>query len=134
MPIKAWVSSLQQQLTQSSRYSGLKARRRESRFDPATGTEHLEQRALLTALVINSENQSDFSAPSRGITINNGDLAGFDSLVIESVAFGGIDGAGIDIDLSGINLTSIAIESVTIADYGTVGIDLDLNNLSLIHI
>lgn len=130
MLMKAWLSALQRQFVRGSRNVGLRARRRDRNSDPLQSTEHLEERALLTALVINSSNFGDFSQPNEGLTITNADMVGFDSLVIESVAFGGVVDEAIDIDLSGINLTAIAIETVNIADYGTTGIDINLDGVT----
>ncbi len=127
MLMKAWLSALQRQFVRGSRGVGLKARRREVRSDHSRDAERLEERALLTALVITSENFGDFSNPNEGLKIGNAQMVGFDSLVIESVGFGGVNDAGIEIDLSGINLRGIAIENVSIADYGTIGIDIALD-------
>ena len=134
MLMKAWLSAVQRQLVRGTRNAaGLQARRRERTSDTVSNLEQLEERALLTALVINSQNFDDFSRQDEGIEIDNADLNGFDSLVIESVAFGGIDTSAIDINLSGIDLSAIAIESVEFADYEGPGISIQLS-LSLIHI
>ncbi|MFK7820404.1 MAG: hypothetical protein AB8G99_16910, partial [Planctomycetaceae bacterium] len=131
MLMKAWLSAVQRQLVRGTRNAaGLQARRRERNSDNVSSTEQLEERALLTALVINSQNFDDFSRQDEGITIRNADLNGFDSLVIESVAFGGVDTSAIDIDLSGIDLSAIAVENVDVADYEGPGISIQLSNIT----
>ena len=90
-------------------------------------TEPLEERMLLTALVINSDNQALFTNATGGLVINNAQLAGNDSLVIEGISIAASSGNAVSINLNGIALKSIAIESIIVSNYAATGIGFDIN-------
>jgi hypothetical protein len=96
-------------------------------------SEQLEDRQLLTALVINQENQPAFTNAFGGLEVDNADMAGMDSLVIEGISIGTTVGDAISINLSGISFSSFAIESVTVTSFATTGIDIDLLNVTGLH-
>ena len=96
-------------------------------------TESLEARSLLTALVINLDNQSLFANAAGGIEVDNADMAGKDSLVIEGISISASAGDAISINLSGITLNSIAIESILVGNHTAVGFDIDLLNVTGLH-
>ncbi len=96
-------------------------------------TEELENRALLTALVVNADNQSLFTTGSGGISINNSHMVGKDSLVIEGINIAASSGNAITVNLSGMTLNSLAIESIFVSNYTVTGFDIDLTNISGLH-
>ena len=90
-------------------------------------SEVLENRSLLTALVINNTNLDTFVDASGGLTIT--DLQGNDSLVIEEVDLTST-GAGITIDLQNVALQSLAIETVNVTAFSGSAIDITLTNVT----
>ena len=97
-------------------------------------TESLEARSLLTALVINPDNQSLFANAVGGIEVDNADMTGgpvvFDSLVIEGISISASSGDAISVNLSDITLNSIALESIIVGNHTAVGFDIDLLNVT----
>ena len=90
-------------------------------------SEVLENRSLLTVLVINNTNLDTFVDASGGLTIT--DLQGNDSLVIEEVDLTST-GAGITIDLQNVALQSLAIETVNVTAFSGSAIDITLTNVT----
>lgn len=87
-------------------------------------TEELESRTLLTALVVNADNQMLYTNSFGGLEINNSHMTGKDELVIEGISISTSSGSAITVNLSGIPLESLAIESVNISSYTTTGLIL----------
>ena len=88
---------------------------------------------LLTALVINPDNQATFTNAFGGISIDNARLGSNDSLVIEGIAISASSGDALSINLSGKTLTSLALESITVSQYSTLGFNIDLTNVTGLH-
>lgn len=113
MLLKSWMTSLKHVLATRRR-----TRRRDSRNLPRpTQAERLENRALLTTLLIDS------SYAGSDLLIDNSVLGTHDAITIESVDLPG----GVTIDLAGVDLKSLAIDSVTA---GTTGIQVSLNSVT----
>ena len=104
-------------------------------------TEPLEERMLLSgtpivlnALVINADNQSQYTNLVGGLVVNSGHLAGKDALVIEGISVSTTFGNAISINLGSASdplaLKRIAIETVTISQYTDVGLKIDLTNVT----
>ncbi|MEZ6039565.1 MAG: ubiquitin-activating E1 FCCH domain-containing protein [Planctomycetaceae bacterium] len=93
-------------------------------------TEELETRSLLTALVVNADNQTLYTNAFGGIEIDNADMIGKDELIIEGISVSTSSGNAITVNLSGIPLESLAIESVNISSFTTNGIEIDLVNVT----
>ncbi|MCA9057298.1 MAG: hypothetical protein KDA85_02315, partial [Planctomycetaceae bacterium] len=127
MLLNTWLAAAKRHLKVASDRS---RRGGKSGFRRIESVEHLESRALLTALVINPDNQSLYTNAVGGVEIDNADMAGKDSLVIEGISIAATSGDALSIDLSGMTLNSLAIESVTITQYSTVGIDVNLSALT----
>ena len=99
----------------------------------SVSTESLEARTLLTALVINPDNQATYTNAFGGISVNNAALGSFDSLIIEGISISASSGDALSINLSGKILTSLALESITVSQYSTVGFNIDLLNVTGLH-
>ena len=95
--------------------------------------ESLEARTLLTALVINPENQAAFTNTFGGIVVDNAKLGTNDSLVIEGISISTTSGDAISINLSGVTLKSLALESINVSRYTTLGFNIDLLNVTGLH-
>ncbi|MCX7420271.1 MAG: right-handed parallel beta-helix repeat-containing protein, partial [Planctomycetia bacterium] len=144
MILTSWVRALSQKLLR--RRSLNRARRSAGQpWSPTTSqvrmAETLEERTLLTALVIDSNTFG--STPGVNINITNASLdansdgvSDYDNLVIASSDLPiviGPAGVGIRINLSNLTgLRNITIDNVTItAGAGLQGIDIDINNILL---
>jgi len=88
---------------------------------------------MLTALVINPDNQATFTNAFGGISVNNANFGTNDSLVIEGISISTTSGDAISINLSGKTLTSLALESITVSQYSTLGFNIDLTNVTGLH-
>lgn len=99
---------------------------------PSSG-ESLEPRTLLTALVINPDNQATFTNAFGGISIDNAKLGSNDSLVIEGISISTTSGDAITINLSNRPLKSLALESIIVSKYTTLGFNIDLVNVTGLH-
>lgn len=138
MLLTSWVRSFRQSLQTRRRVA--RRNRNEQILQGASGlrsrvTEQLEDRMLLTSLVFDSTNVN----PAVGIQVSNAILdpdndgvSNFERIVIDSVAFPGDGGRGVDISLSDLTgLRSIVIESLTISGSTGSGVDINLDNMSL---
>lgn len=131
---KSWIRSLQRSASETGSNGRLSSHRRAKRrgYQPpaACQVEQLESRALLTTLFIEPNNLATFLQPGGGIKIDNAAMAGYDAIAIENIAVSDSDAAGIDIDLTGLSVTSIAIENVTVSDSAGAGIRVHLDDIS----
>ncbi|MEJ7591832.1 MAG: hypothetical protein WKF77_09800 [Planctomycetaceae bacterium] len=100
-------------------------------------TEPLEERTLLAgtpivlnALVINPDNQAQYTNLVGGLVVTNAHLAGKDGLVIEGISVSATSGDAISINLQGIALKRLAIETVTVSLYTDNGLNIDLTNVT----
>lgn len=128
MSLNAWLSAAKRQLKSNSASSTLR-RRTTVNTGQAHQTELLEQRSLLTALVINDANADAFTDAAGTINVTNADLGSHDSLVIEDLVLSSTS-EGISIDLTGVSLERLAIETVTVESFQTFGIDINLTNVT----
>lgn len=90
-------------------------------------SEVLENRSLLTALVINNTNLDSFVDASGTLTVT--DIGSNDSLVIEQVDLTST-GQGININLQNIALESLAIETVNVTAFDGSAINVTLTNVT----
>ncbi|MEQ9406211.1 MAG: PKD domain-containing protein [Fuerstiella sp.] len=112
---------------------GTAARRSSGRRRSSTAGEQLENRTLLTALIINNNNVDSFVNASTGnLAITNATLGSHDEIVIEEVDIASI-GEGISIDLSNVALTRLAIETVNVTAFAGTAIDINLTNVTGNH-
>ena len=132
MLLTSWIRSLRFSMMQK-RHAARLARRNKRR---GSTTERLEDRLLLTALVI------DDVTPGAGITVTNSDLdldsnglidpdTEFDTLVIDSVSFNGDVGLGVNVTLSNLTLDSLVFRDLTITGSFGAGLNIVLNNVTL---
>ena len=140
MLLTSWIRSFRRTL-QHQRFRSRPVRRSRrtgpNRFDPTGRIERLEDRTLLSALVIDSGTTTSGNfGPGVRITNTDLDLDGdgiietdqgeYDTLIIDSITATGNFGEGIDIDLSNlVGLDTLSIESVNV--YGNVGAGLNIN-------
>ncbi|NOX53544.1 MAG: hypothetical protein GXP27_03735 [Planctomycetes bacterium] len=129
MLLTSWLRSFRQTL--QTRRVVRRAKRRK-RFLPRCVLEALEDRTLLSSLVI------DTFTPGVGINLTNNDLdingdnvADFDTVVIDSVAFSGDGGLGVNITLSNLAFDSLTIDSLQISGTGGTGVNITLENVAL---
>ncbi len=128
MLLTSWIRRVQRKL-QLARFR--RARRRQRRL-PLSVVEFLEDRTLLSSLVI------DTFTPGVGVQITNNDLdingdgvADFDTVVIDSVAFSGDGGLGVNITLNDLAFDSLTIDSLDISGTGGTGVNIDLTNVAI---
>ncbi|MCA9013373.1 MAG: hypothetical protein KDB01_26670, partial [Planctomycetaceae bacterium] len=105
--------------------------------DRSLRTEPLEERLLLAgtpvvlnALVINPDNQAQYTNATGGLVVTSGQLAGKDSLVIEGINVSATSGDAISVNLQNISLKRIAIETVTVSQYSSLGMNINLTNVT----
>ncbi|HID21341.1 MAG TPA: hypothetical protein EYP14_02950, partial [Planctomycetaceae bacterium] len=129
MLLTSWLRSFRQTL-QTKRV--VRRAKRRKRSLPRCVVEALEDRTLLSSLVI------DTFTPGVGINLTNSDLdidgdnvADFDTVVIDSVAFSGDGGLGVSITLSDLAFDSLTIDSLSITGTGGAGITITLDNVAL---
>lgn len=146
MLLTSWVRSLRNSL-QTRRRSKL---RRPSpkraawlaSCTPAKGTEQLESRELLTALVIDQQyvdarngvvNITNVNLDIDGDGVIESDSGEFDSIIVNLDPNDPIAGAGtgINIDLSGLTLDRIAFKEATLVDPASLGINVALNDVDI---
>lgn len=129
MSLNAWLSAAKRHLNNSSASSSTNRRRSAVNSGQAHQTELLEQRSLLTTLVINDANADSFTDAAGTLSITNAELGTHDGIVIENLTLDSTSD-GISIDLSGVSLERLAIETVTIDSFQTLGIDISLTNVT----
>lgn len=129
MSLNAWLSAAKRHLKNSSAGSSTSRRRSAANPGQALETELLEQRSLLTTLIVNDANADSFTDAAGTLSITNAELGTHNGIVIEDLT---LDPAsdGIFINLSGVSLERLAIETVTIDSFDTVGIDINLTNVT----
>ena len=97
--------------------------------------EQLEERTLLTALVIDQQfadtNPGVISIDNNTIDVNSDGTPEFDSIVIDTVTFDGAGGRGISINLSDIAINRISIDELNITGTQGSGVDITLDNVDL---
>lgn len=127
MSLTAWISAAKRHLKNSS--ASTSRRRSASNPGQALETELLEQRSLLTTLIINDANADSFTDAAGTLSITNAELGSHNGIVIEDLT---LDPAsdGISIDLTGVSLERLAIETVTIDSFQNLGIDINLTNVT----
>ena len=100
---KSWIRSLRRPLDHSVNRSGNASKRRrharKSVESAAIQVERLEERALLTALVIEQANLASFLQSDGSLQVTNADLAGFDAIAIDGVTVDGSQSDGLRICL-----------------------------------
>ena len=129
MSLNAWLSAAKRHLKNSSASSSTSRRRSASNPGQALQTELLEQRSLLTTLVINDANADSFTDAAGTLSITNADLGSNNGIVIEDLTLDPTSD-GISINLTGVSLERLAIESVTINSFEDIGIDINLTNVT----
>lgn len=106
-----------------------------ARRSAATRTERLEERTLLTALVIDQQfvdsSPGVISIDNSTIDVNSDGTPEFDSIVIDTVTFDGAGGRGISINLSDISINRISIDELNITGTQGSGVDITLDNVDL---
>lgn len=129
MLLNTWLSAARLHFSQRS------ATRRIGRGHarPSLCSESLEARSLLTALVINPDNQALFQNATGGIVIDNAALGTHDSLVVEGFQISASSGDALTINLTGKTLNSIAIESINVTQYDSYGMNISLTNVTGLH-
>ncbi len=129
MLLNTWLSAARLHFSQRS------ATRRFGRGParPSLCSESLEARTLLTALVINPDNQALYQNSTGGIVIDNTALGSHDSLVVEGFQISASSGNALTINLSGKTLNSIAIESINVSQYDSFGMNISLTNVTGLH-
>ena len=85
---------------------------------------------VLNALVINSNNQAQYTNASGNLSVTTAHLAGKDALVIEGIFVSTSSGDAISVNLSNIALKRLAIESVNVSQFSTLGLNIQLTNVS----
>lgn len=126
MLLNTWLTAAKRQLFNSPSQRG-GGRSGRTTAPQVVASEVLENRSLLTALVINNTNLDSFVDASGGLTIT--DLQGNDSLIIEQVDLSST-GAGITIDLQNVALQNLAIETVNVTAFTGSAIDISLTNVT----
>ena len=113
MLLNTWLSAARLHFSQRS------ATRRIGRGHAKSSlcSELLESRTLLTALVINPDNQALYQNAAGGIVIDNTALGSHSSLVVEGFQISASSGDALTINLSNKTLNSIAIESINVSQY-----------------
>ncbi|MEP3481103.1 MAG: PKD domain-containing protein [Fuerstiella sp.] len=129
MSLNAWLSAAKRHLKNSSASSSTSRRRSASNPGQALETELLEQRSLLTTLIINDANADTFTDAAGTLSITNADLGSHNGIVIEDLTLDP-DSDGISINLTGVSLERLAIETVTINSFEDIGIDINLTNVT----
>ncbi len=129
MLLNTWLSAARRHFAQKS----VARRVARSTSRNSVRTESLEARSLLTALVINPDTKAGYLNAAGGIEINNADMVGKDSLIIEGFSISATSGDALSINLSGIALKNLAIESITVTQYSTLGFDIDLTGVTGLH-
>jgi len=129
MLLNTWLSAARLHFSQRS------ATRRIGRghAQPSLCSESLEARTLLTALVINPDNQALYQNATGGIVIDNAALGSHDSIVVEGFQISASSGDALRINLSGRTLNSIAIESINVSQYDSFGFNISLTNVTGLH-
>ena len=129
MLLNTWLTAAKRHLFNSP--AGMRSSTRRSGFTRCRPTESevLENRALLTALVINNSNVDSFVDANGHISITNATLGTNDSLVIESINLASNTDA-ISINLSNIALERLAIETVNVTAFSGTAIDINLTNVT----
>ena len=128
MLLNTWLAAAKRRLFGSSAAHRNSSRRTSP--SSSTAGEVLENRSLLTALVINAQNVDDFVDPATGnLAVTNATLGGADELVIESVSLTAFNEA-ISIDLNNMALKSLAIDTVTVGGFAGTAIDVNLTNVT----
>lgn len=129
MSLNAWLSAAKRHLKNSSAGSSTNRRRSAANPGQAHQTELLEQRSLLTTLIINDANADAFTDAAGTLSITNAELGTHNGIVIEDLTLDSTSD-GISIDLTGVSLERLAIETVTIDSFQTLGIDINLTNVT----
>jgi len=129
MLLNTWLSAARLHFSQRSATRRIGARHAQ----PSLCSESLEARTLLTALVINPDNQALFQNATGGIVIDNAALGLHDSIVVEGFQISASSGDALRINLSGKTLNSIAIESINVSQYDSFGINISLSNITGLH-
>ena len=140
MLLSSWVQSFRKSLRSKRRghrsgafqthaWQATSARRTAAR------AEQLEQRTLLTALVIDQQfadtTPGVISIDNNTIDVNSDGTPEFDSIVIDTVTFDGAGGRGISINLSDITINRISIDELNITGTQGSGVDITLDNVNL---
>ena len=128
MLLNTWLTAAKRHIFHASESGGASRRRQGVSRPSASEIEQLENRALLTALVINNSNVDGFVDATGNLSVTNADLGSHDTLVIERVTLDS-QGEGISIDLTDINLTRLAIETVDIGTFTGTAIDINLTRV-----
>ncbi|WP_417382109.1 choice-of-anchor Q domain-containing protein [Gimesia sp.] len=150
MLLTSWVESMRVAFEKSRKATLNPRRRLQLRSVPSSARqkvqrrvaiEQLEDRTLLTSLIINQ------LTAGLGVTINNSVLdpdadgySNYDSIIFEDLTVNSTSGAGISIDLSGLDFQndeltdnvpfSILFDNVTVNAAAGSGIDIDLDGLT----
>ena len=129
MLLNTWLSAARLHFSQQS------ASRRIGRGHAKSSlcSELLESRTLLTALVINPDNQALYQNAAGGIVIDNTALGSHSSLVVEGFQISASSGDALTINLSNKTLNSIAIESINVSQYDSFGFNINLTNVTGLH-
>ena len=128
MLLNTWLTAAKRHLFRSS-VNGTQSRRRPNTSQPGPG-EQLENRSLLTALVINNTNLDSFVDGGTGqLEITNAVLGSHNEIVIEEVDINSTV-EGISIDLTGVELQRLAIETVNVTAFNGTAIDVNLTNVT----
>lgn len=129
MLLNTWLTVAKRRLFSSPQASRTSGRRTLASRRQTAASEQLEERTLLTALVIDNSNLDAFTNPSGAVEITNANLGANDSIVIQSADLSSGGGA-VSINLSGISLQSIAIESTNVSAFDGTAIDISLTNVT----
>ena len=135
MLLTSWITSLRRTWQQKSNRRNVLRQRREM-APRASVVEQLEDRTLLSSVVIESVNAGEALSIDTQTMVGNGTLSNpeYDSLVIRSVEVAPDSGTAVDIDFSGddtakLQLDSISIQSVIATGDGDAGLRINLQDV-----